>query len=165
MKNYAQYYQAITVSLRKSPLALKLLELLNGSVTKLMYLFYPLLLAYLAWKLPERLLIYILVPGISFVLVSLLRKLINQKRPYENWDLDPLIKKDTKGQSMPSRHVFSATIISVCFLSLNLYLGILLLIFSAILALCRVLGGVHYPKDVLVGMLLGILAGFLVFII
>lgn len=160
MRDYNKFYEALTAKLGQSPGALCLLSLLNSTITKLMYLLYPLFLVYIAWDSPRQLLSYLLIPGISFLLVSLVRKLINQERPYEKWNITPLIAKDTVGQSMPSRHVFSATMISMCFLSYNVCLGSVLLLLSVILAVCRVLAGVHYPKDVLVGMLLGLLAGF-----
>lgn len=164
MRDYAALYQRLTASLRRSPNALFLLQLFNSSITRLMYLLYPLLLAYIFWYQKERILPYILLPGLAFLLVTLIRKTLNQARPYEAWDIQPFLKKETQGQSMPSRHVFSATMISMCFLTFNLCLGAVLLILSATLAVCRVLGGVHYPKDVLVGMAIGILAGSLLFL-
>ena len=164
MRDYAATYQRLTAPLRRSPNAIFFLQLFNGSITRLMYLLYPLLLAYIFWYQKERILPYILLPGLAFLVVTLIRKTLNQARPYETWDIQPFLKKETQGQSMPSRHVFSATMISMCFLTFNLCLGAVLLILSATLAVCRVLGGVHYPKDVLVGMAIGILAGCLLFL-
>ena len=164
MRDYAATYQRLTAPLRRSPNAIFFLQLFNGRITRLMYLLYPLLLAYIFWYQKERILPYILLPGLAFLLVTLIRKTLNQARPYEAWDIQPFLKKETQGQSMPSRHVFSATMISMCFLTFNLCLGAVLLILSATLAVCRVLGGVHYPKDVLVGMAIGILAGSLLFL-
>ena len=46
----------------------------------------------------------------------------------------------------------------------NLPVGLILLVLSALLGLVRVLGGVHYPKDVLVGYACGLLWGILFFI-
>lgn len=48
----------------------------------------------------------ILTPFTSFILVSVIRKCIDAKRPYEKYNIKPLFVKDTKGESMPSRHVF-----------------------------------------------------------
>ena len=107
---------------------------------------------------------YILVPAFGFVLLTLVRKRINQPRPYETWEIVPLLDKDSSGHSMPSRHVFSATIISMACFHENLPVGLVFLVFSAFLGLVRVLGGVHYPKDVLVGYACGLLWGFLFFI-
>ena len=47
----------------------------------------------------------------------------------------------------------------------NLPVGLVLLVLSALLGLVRVLGGVHYPKDVLVGYACGLLLGILFFIL
>ena len=107
---------------------------------------------------------YILVPALGFVLLTLVRKWINQPRPYETWGIVPLLDKDSSGNSMPSRHVFSATIISMACFHASLPVGLILLVLSALLGLVRVLGGVHYPKDVLVGYACGLIWGILFFI-
>lgn len=101
-----------------------------------------------------------MVPAVGFVLLTLVRKWINQPRPYEAWEIVPLLDKDSSGNSMPSRHVFSATIISMACLHTNLPVGLILLILSAFLGLVRVVGGVHYPKDVLVGYICGLIWEF-----
>ena len=72
------------------------------------------------------------------------------------YDFKPIIEKNKKGESMPSRHVFSAFIIGMAFL----YIGeIPLGIIGLIIAIVRVISGVHFPKDVIVGALVGILCG------
>ena len=43
-------------------------------------------------------------------------------------------------------------------------LSTLSLILSAVLAVCRVVGGVHYPRDVVVGYALGLVCGALLFL-
>lgn len=65
---------------------------------------------------------------------------------------------------MPSRHVFSASLLSMVLLQVSGTLGLLFLVLSLGLASARVLGGVHYPKDVLVGYLLGLLWGSLLYL-
>ena len=99
------------------------------------------------------------LPGAGFILLTLVRAKINRPRPYETWDIRPLIHKDTKGNSMPSRHVFSSAVIAMAWLPVYPPAGVLFLILTAAAALIRVLGGVHYPSDVTVGFLTGILAG------
>ena len=165
MKNYAEFYNQITSGIQNKPTAIRYLQVINSLLTKLMYLVYPLMLIYLFDTQPNRVMTFILIPAISFVLVSCVRKRLNAPRPYEIWDITPLILKNTKGQSMPSRHVFSATIISMAILRLNLTWGIFFLILSLIIAICRVLGGVHYPRDVIAGFLLGIACGLLLFLV
>lgn len=165
MKNYMVFYTKISQPLRRYSSLGRLVVLLNSSITKLMYLFYPSCLLWV-WLSSHSLLVllpYLLIPSVSFVLVSFIRKGINKPRPYETWDIQPLIQKESNGCSIPSRHVFSATIISMCLLTLSTSLGIVCLILSALLGVCRVLVGVHYPSDVLVGYLIGLICGSLLF--
>ena len=164
MKNYAEFYNKLTKTFQDKPAAIRSLQVINSLLTKVMYLVYPLLLIHLFINTPDKLPIFILIPGLSFILVSLGRHLLNTPRPYETWNITPLISKDTQGQSMPSRHVFSATIISMAVLRLNPILGILFLVLSLVIAICRVIGGVHYPHDVAAGYLIGIICGLLLFL-
>ena len=121
-------------------------------MTAVMPMIYLTLLAttYLQQGLGKQVGIYLFIPASGFVILSFLRKKINTPRPYEKWDIKPLLDRDSPGQSMPSRHVFSATIISMACLHASLTMGMICLTLSAFLGLVRVLGGVHYPKDVVV---------------
>ena len=112
----------------------------------------------------KQVLIYVFAPASGFMILSLLRKKINAPRPYETWEIVPLLDRDRPGQSMPSRHVFSATIISITCLHASLSVGVILLILSAILGLVRVLGGVHFPKDVVVGYICALVWGVIFFL-
>ena len=142
------------------------MRVFNRMMTVLMPLAYLTLLGsnFISKGLGQELVTYIMVPASGFVLLTLVRKWINQPRPYETWGIIPLLDKDSSGNSMPSRHVFSATIISMACLHASLPVGLVLLVLSALLGLVRVLGGVHYPKDVLVGYACGLLLGILFFI-
>ncbi|MDY4511648.1 phosphatase PAP2 family protein [Streptococcus hyovaginalis] len=163
MKNYEIFYRGIERFFAQHPNFKRLMIAYNWFITKIMYVLYPCLLVYLYLGQSEDLGKSIVIPGIAFSLVSIFRKWRNQPRPYERWHIRPLMTRHGVGESFPSRHVFSATMISMCFLVQSIWLGLLLLVLSAGLALCRVLGGVHYPKDVLVGFALGILFGILLF--
>ena len=101
----------------------------------------------------------ILTPLTSFILVSVIRKCIDAKRPYEKYNIKPLFIKETKGESMPSRHVFSITIIAMCWLYVSVPVGIIMLMLVAIMATSRVLAGVHFVRDVVVGFAVGIICG------
>lgn len=135
-------------------------------MTIVMPIVYLTLLAttYLQEGLGKQIWMYVFVPASGFVILSLLRKKINAPRPYEVWEIIPLLDRDSPGQSMPSRHVFSATIISIACLHASLSVGVILLVLSAFLGLVRVLGGVHYPKDVLVGYICGLVWGMIFFL-
>ena len=166
MKNYQEWYEKRKSSILRHPQLLQLMRVFNRMMTVLMPVAYLILLGTncVSKGVGKDLYAYILVPALGFVLLTLVRKWINQPRPYETWEIIPLLDKDSHGNSMPSRHVFSATIISMACLHANLPVGLILLLLSALLGLVRVLGGVHYPKDVLVGYSCGLLLGILFFI-
>ena len=166
MKNYQEWYDHIAVNIENKPFLLSLLRTFNRFMTVVMPMIYLTLLAttYLQQGLGKQVLIYVFIPASGFVILSFLRKKINAPRPYEEWDIKPLLDRDSPGQSMPSRHVFSATIISMACLHASLTVGFILLILSVFLGLVRVLGGVHYPKDVLIGYACGLVWGVIFFL-
>ena len=94
-----------------------------------------------------------------FLTETLLRAKLNWPRPYEVLPVPALEPKDTKGKSFPSRHAFSAAILSIAFYTLHPILGACLLLFTILIGLCRVLMGVHWIRDVVVGILFGWLFG------
>ena len=166
MKNYQEWYGHVTANIKNKPFLLSLLRTFNRFMTVVMPMIYLTLLAttYLQQGLGKQVLIYVFIPASGFVILSFLRKKINAPRPYEEWDIKPLLDRDSPGQSMPSRHVFSASIISMACLHASLSVGMACLTLSAFLGLVRVLGGVHYPKDVVVGYICGLVWGVLFFL-
>lgn len=166
MKNYQEWYDHIAGNIENKPFLLSLLRTFNRFMTVVMPMIYLTLLAtiYLQEGLGKQVLMYVFIPASGFVILSFLRKKINAPRPYEEWDIKPLLDRDSPGQSMPSRHVFSATIISMACLHTSLTMGMICLILSAFLGLVRVLGGVHFPKDVVVGYICGLVWGVLFFL-
>lgn len=160
-QNYQQFYQQITTPFRKSPRLAKLLLWSNTVIVLLMYAAYLLLLLWLTifGRQNGEEIPYILIPGSGFLLLSWIRKRLNYPRPYEEWQIKPLIPREEKGESMPSRHVFSATVIAVSVLSVSKPLGWMLLVLAVILAVIRVVGGAHYPRDVIAGFLCGLACG------
>ena len=166
MKNYQEWYNHIAGKIENKPIFLRLLRAFNRFMTVVMPIVYLTLLTTIYFRegFGKQVLIYVFIPASGFVILSLLRKKINAPRPYEVWEIIPLLDRDSPGQSMPSRHVFSASIISMACLHASLSVGLILLILSAILGLVRVLCGVHYPKDVVVGYIYGLVWGVIFFL-
>ena len=166
MKNYQEWYDHIAGKIENRTIFLRLLRAFNRFMTIVMPMIYLTLLAitYLQQGLGKQVGIYLFIPASGFVILSFLRKKINAPRPYEEWDIKPLLDRDSPGQSMPSRHVFSATIISMACLHASLTMGMICLTLSAFLGLVRVLGGVHFPKDVVVGYICALVWGVLFFL-
>ena len=104
-----------------------------------------------------------LIIGISsaaaFVTVTVIRKIINAKRPYEVYDFYKERPKNKAGMSFPSRHVFSIFLIATIALSVSLIAAIALYIIGILLAAFRVLLGIHFIRDVLCGAALGVIGG------
>ena len=166
MKNYQEWYDHIAGKIENRPIFLSLLRTFNRFMVVVMPIVYLTLLTTIYFRegFGKQVLMYVFIPASGFVILSFLRKKINAPRPYEEWDIKPLLDRDSPGQSMPSRHVFSATIISMACLHASLSVGVILLVLSALLGLVRVLGGVHFPKDVVVGYICGLVWGVIFFL-
>lgn len=156
----ADQYRAISQPFRANERALRVLLALNKGLKYLCYVLYPVLLILVALQEPQLLLKEILVPAVLFVAVSAFRYLYNEPRPYETLAINPLIHKSTKGKSMPSRHIFSVFMIAMCWLAYVPWVGVVLLLAGALMGVLRVVGGVHYPRDVIVGAAVAVIGGF-----
>lgn len=166
--NMIKYFKGVKIFMENN--YAKAIIALNKILTSLVFVFYPCMLLYLMFTNPvsswPSLSAFAFVPGISFVLVSIFRRIWNAPRPYEvNPDLNPILKKDSKGKSFPSRHIFSIFIISITVYKLWPVIGILIGIAGIVLAYCRVKGGIHFLKDVIAGAIIGILLGIIGFAI
>lgn len=137
----------------------KALEILNRTITLGVYVWFCGAAAFLLFASFWVGVRVLLTCGISFVGLTFFRKAVNAPRPYEVFGISPVIPKDTKGKSFPSRHVFSIFIIAVCSLFLFPAVGAALCVIGVALAALRVATGVHFLKDVLAGALVGIVCG------
>ena len=125
--HYDRTYARLTRPFRTRPWAIRGLFLLNGGLVILMYIAYPLLLWQLwqqaAWPVippPESL----LDPG-PFLPAAHPGPQQNQPAPaLRVLDLQPLLPRNKQGESFPSRHVFSSTIIAMTYLYFQPPLGL-----------------------------------------
>lgn len=128
-------------------------------ITYLTAFVYVAAILFLGWQRDLRILPFLFVPALSFLLVSVFRARYGAARPYEKYGFTPLVPKDTRAKSFPSRHVFSIFVIASVVSFLWFVPGVLLLLLGGILAFLRVAMGVHFPKDVLAGAMIGIFCG------
>ena len=154
----SERYEKLVAPLRRHPRAVAALAGVNQALTALCYTVYPLLLLFLLGERDARFWRCLLVPAVSFAAVTLFRSACNAPRPYEQ-GIDALLKKKRTGHSFPSRHVLSAVMIAVTAAYLLPALSVPLFVAAALLALIRVLGGIHYPRDVFCGALFALIAG------
>ena len=100
-----------------------------------------------------------LAGGIPFVIVTVIRRAVNAPRPYELYSFYDVPPKNKRGQSFPSRHVFSSFTVAVLSVTVSPILTAVLALVSLLLAMSRVLLGMHFIRDVVCGALIGILSG------
>ena len=148
-----EQYEAVSRPFRGRPGAVKALKALNRVLTLSCYFLYPPLLLWAFVTKDPRLLRLVLVPAVSFVSLSVIRRGLNRPRPYEALDIVPLIPREKKGESFPSRHVFSVFVIAMTWGWICPPVG------AALMAVTRVVAGIHFPRDVLAGALLGVACG------
>ncbi len=141
----------------------RILNFFDIIITVAVAVSYILCILYVFFVKKEMPIAIILVPGISFIIVSLFRRVFNAKRPYEVYDIPSVLKKDTAGKSFPSRHVFSVFVIGMTVFSVNSTAGIIVFIVGILQAAIRVIGGVHFIKDVVAGAVTGLICGMVGF--
>ena len=96
--------------LSRLPGGLKLLRL----PTLIYAAIYPLTLIWLMLMRDPRIVRVLLVPAACFLLVTLIRPIINRQRPYDFFNAAPVGSyRSGKGKSMPSRHTASAAAIAI----------------------------------------------------
>lgn len=111
----------------------------------------------------SRLCLYSLL--LSGAIVALLKLGVVANRPFESLSHVNQLVVPTEPNSFPSGHTsstFSVVTVLVHEFRQNKGLIIILILFSLMLAFSRVYCGVHYPLDVVVGAMVGILSGILV---
>ena len=96
--------------------------------------------------------------GVPLAALTLVRARLDHPRPYEVYGMEPLIPKESSGKSFPSRHQYSICVIGTSLLYLQPKLGAAVLAMSVLLGAARVSSGVHFPKDVAAGALVGVLS-------
>lgn len=156
---YAERYECRAMVLREHPRCLRALVIANRLLTLLFYGAYGALLLVEALHAPLRLVPLAGIPAVAFGLISLFRRRFNAPRPYERCAFTPLIPREGVGRSFPSRHAFSAFAIATCWFVASASVAVALMTCAGALGWCRVLGGVHFPRDIVAGALAGILTG------
>ena len=164
-EDYFKFYQHITAPFYRLPWTIPLLRAVNKFVVWTMYVAYIVILVWVGKNNVLKAGPFLLIPGIGFILLSFIRQQIDAPRPYEKFPINPLILRQKTGDSLPSRHVFSATVIAMCGLRLNLILGVILLVLAVASAITRVIGGVHFPRDVVIGFICGFICGSFLFLV
>lgn len=160
-QHYEQRYEQWAAPLRGRPGVVRALNIVNHGIVVVFYAAYALLLGWACVSDPWRLVPLVGVTAVGFVAVSFFRRRFNAPRPYECCAIAALIARDGAGKSFPSRHAFSAFAIAASWFAASAPVAVVLLVAAVVLAVCRVLGGVHFPRDVVAGAFIGSATGAL----
>ena len=133
-------YERIFACIQKTRYGVKIINGISTAITYVTAVLYFSVLFWLVWK-------------------ESFRAKLNARRPYEVYQFQPLIPKDKCGNSFPSRHVFSIFVIGTTIAWQCMWAAVIVWALGIVLAVTRVAGGVHFPKDVIAGMCIGIILG------
>jgi len=146
-ENYQKIRQAFPDGSRR----LVLLKFIYSFVSMPFMFAYPIVLV-LLWQQNRWGFWHVLtVPAAVLVLCSLLRRVINAPRPYEQPGFDAVLPVRTKGESCPSRHAASVTVLTWTFLYINPNLGSFFIPLAVLVCAVRVIGGIHHLRDIVLG--------------
>ncbi|MBI3626564.1 phosphatase PAP2 family protein [Candidatus Uhrbacteria bacterium] len=99
---------------------------------------------------------------VAYAFNYLVGHLYFRSRPFVTHKVIQLIEKSAQEKSFPSDHATLAFFLAVSIYSVNRKLGKLTLVLALLVALGRVLVGVHYPGDVLAGAIVGTFFAWLI---
>jgi len=119
-----------------------------------------LLLLFLPMSLKSWGIVCMLSLIISHIPVAISKKMYPRKRPYLSLPDTNIGKNPLQDHSFPSGHTTAVFSIVTPLILLNPFTGLFLLVAALLVALSRMYLGLHYPSDVLAGMILGISSSF-----
>ena len=156
------FYGKIMNFWNRHPKAVKILLPVVKISTLAVYVAYPTVSLYLLMNDPKRLVMFLLVPAFVFGFVTVLRKILDLPRPYALYGFTPILGNPRKtGCSCPSRHTASAVVIACACRWISAPLGLVMFLPAFVIAISRVLGGAHFPKDVILGAAIAMAASVL----
>lgn len=162
---YADRYRRLSARLRRHPRCVAGLRWANTLLTGAFYGAYGALLVWVALGDPWKLVPLVGVVGAGFGLLSWYRRCRDAPRPYELHAIEPLVPRDGAGRSFPSRHAFSAFAIATAWWAASAPVALALEVCALAVAVLRVVGGVHFARDVVAGGCAGIAVGLLAAVI
>ena len=157
--DYIKFYTKISAPFKSNKTLMLMLKFIYKILPIVVIISYPILLGYLVFTHSPKLLRCVTVPLGVFLSLTVFRNLANAERPYEKYGTTPLFPKSTKGKSFPSRHTASAAVIAMAMMYVNPIIGSIFLAVAFLVALSRIIAGVHFPGDVAAGFFYAVILG------
>jgi undecaprenyl-diphosphatase len=95
-----------------------------------------------------------------FAVVSFIRWILPRARPFVNNNVNLLFEH--QGSSFPSGHTAFFFALSTIIYFYNKKIGALFFLSSILIVLARVFSGIHWPSDILAGLIVGIISGLII---
>ena len=92
----------------------------------------------------------------------IINKIYFRARPFAALNFFPLVNRSPQESSFPSTHTALAFILAFVIFYIDKRLGILSLFFALFIGLSRIFVGVHWPSDVLAGIILALLSSLII---
>ena len=162
--NYVRWYDNLASHFRDETAATAI-NVLDKALVYLIAAIYIVLIVFLFATNDPALVRFVVVPAVTFIVVTVLRAWLDYPRPYDLYDIDPIIVKTTSGKSLPSRHVASAVAIACAITYVHLDWGALAFTACVIVAFTRIVGGVHIPRDIIAAFAIALAIGIIGFLI
>lgn len=137
-----------------------LLDWLMLGLTQLGHFVFAIILALIFYFTESKLFAYSLIFGVITLglMIEIIKLYIRRVRPYIKLKKIRIVGSKASGRSFPSGHTgqafFLASLI-MHYYNVNIYLGVLLYATALFVGITRIYVGMHYPRDVIAGALLG----------
>ncbi|HBD92594.1 MAG: hypothetical protein A2015_05770 [Spirochaetes bacterium GWF1_31_7] len=136
------------------------------ALTQLGNFIFALILAFIVFTCGDHVLAYEIILGISSLglVVQIMKVLIHRTRPYIKLENIRIVGSRASGRSFPSGHTGQVFLIATLLLQyyhLNILIGIVLYTIALFVGITRIYVGMHYPRDVIGGAILGTAWGLL----
>lgn len=133
------------------------------SGTYLPYIVFAGIIVWLAFNWNRNTLLYLAGAAVlsRFIIVEIIRVIWERSRPFVQENIVPLISHSASA-SFPSGHASFFFALSFVIYLNNKKAGIVFLILSSIIVIARVLSGIHWFSDIIVGAAIGIISGYLI---
>jgi len=95
----------------------------------------------------------------SWLISTIFKNIFGISRPFIDGSIVPLFRES--GYSFPSDHMSVFTAIAVVMFLVNRKAGFVFVLIAILIGLSRIVIGVHYPADILGGLVVGLVVGLI----